>query len=79
MGVAPDRRAPARDRRRGLAVDHPVLGPELGEECAEGGRRCERGGVPGAVEKLSGLEGLLERREIFPPNTRRGRRGAIAR
>jgi hypothetical protein len=59
---ARDRRAPARNRRRGLGVDHPVLDPELREERPEGGRRCERGGLSGEVE-LSRLEGLLQHLE----------------
>ena len=70
MGVRPDRRAPARDQRRGLGVDDPVLGPELREERPEGRRLGERGGLPGEVE-LSCLEGLLERREVFPPKHHR--------
>ncbi len=56
----------------GLGVDDRVLGPELREERPEGGRRCERGGLPGERD-LSGLEGLLERLEVFPPERHRER------
>jgi hypothetical protein len=47
-----------------LGVDHPVLDPELREERAEGGRRCERGGLSGEVE-LSRL-GLSQHLVLFP-------------
>jgi hypothetical protein len=48
MGIAPEvgEHLPGTAEGR-LGVDHPILGSELGEERAEVGRRCERGGLPG--------------------------------
>ena len=73
MGIAPEVGEDLlRTAEGGFGVDHPVLGPELGEERPEGRSIGERGSLPGEVE-LACLEGLSERFEVLPPEDDRER------
>ena len=71
MGIAPEVSEHLRGTAEGgFGVDHPVLGPELGEECPEGRRLGERGGLPGEVE-LFRLEGPSAPRGTSPGTPQR--------
>ncbi len=69
MGIAPEvgEHLPGTAEGR-FGVDHPVLGPELREERAEGRRLGERGVLPGEVE-LSCLEAPRSASRYFPRKT----------